>query len=116
MLISHNHYDHLDLRTLRQIAARGRPTFIVAASGASENDRSHDSNCTRHRSAARQVCHRDDADFDVGRNALLAGGRRLSRSDAQVVRAPCDPLSGVYDCRDHRLGVRMRESMVPLNR
>jgi L-ascorbate metabolism protein UlaG (beta-lactamase superfamily) len=34
VLISHNHYDHLDLRTLRQIAARGRSTFIVAASGA----------------------------------------------------------------------------------
>ncbi len=34
VLISHNHYDHLDLRTLRQIAARGRSTFIVAARGA----------------------------------------------------------------------------------
>jgi L-ascorbate metabolism protein UlaG (beta-lactamase superfamily) len=34
VLISHNHYDHLDLRTLRRIAARGRATFIVAASGA----------------------------------------------------------------------------------
>lgn len=34
VLISHNHYDHLDLRTLRRIAARGRSTFIVAASGA----------------------------------------------------------------------------------
>jgi L-ascorbate metabolism protein UlaG (beta-lactamase superfamily) len=34
VLISHNHYDHLDLPSLRQIAARGRSTFIVAASGA----------------------------------------------------------------------------------
>lgn len=34
VLISHNHYDHLDLRTLRQIAARGRSTFIVATGGA----------------------------------------------------------------------------------
>jgi L-ascorbate metabolism protein UlaG (beta-lactamase superfamily) len=34
VLISHNHYDHLDLWTLRQIAARGRSTFVVAASGA----------------------------------------------------------------------------------
>ena len=34
VLISHKHYDHLDLRTLRQLAARGRSTFIVAARGA----------------------------------------------------------------------------------
>jgi L-ascorbate metabolism protein UlaG (beta-lactamase superfamily) len=34
VLISHNHFDHLDLRTLRQLAARGRSTFIVAARGA----------------------------------------------------------------------------------
>lgn len=29
LLISHNHYDHLDLATLRRIAARGETTFVV---------------------------------------------------------------------------------------
>jgi L-ascorbate metabolism protein UlaG (beta-lactamase superfamily) len=34
VLISHNHFDHLDLPTLRQLAARGSSTFIVATGGA----------------------------------------------------------------------------------
>jgi L-ascorbate metabolism protein UlaG (beta-lactamase superfamily) len=34
VLVSHNHFDHLDLATLRQLAIRGRSTFIVAARGA----------------------------------------------------------------------------------
>jgi hypothetical protein len=29
VLLSHNHYDHLDLRTLRWLAKRGEATFIV---------------------------------------------------------------------------------------
>jgi L-ascorbate metabolism protein UlaG (beta-lactamase superfamily) len=29
VLLSHNHYDHLDLPTLRQLAARGDSTFVV---------------------------------------------------------------------------------------
>jgi L-ascorbate metabolism protein UlaG (beta-lactamase superfamily) len=31
VLISHNHFDHLDLATLRHLARRGRSTFIAAA-------------------------------------------------------------------------------------
>lgn len=34
ILISHNHYDHLDLPSLRRLQARGSPTFVVAARGA----------------------------------------------------------------------------------
>jgi L-ascorbate metabolism protein UlaG (beta-lactamase superfamily) len=34
VLLSHNHYDHLDLPTLRRLAARGDSTFVVPAGGA----------------------------------------------------------------------------------
>ncbi|HMD95879.1 MAG TPA: MBL fold metallo-hydrolase [Terriglobia bacterium] len=34
VLISHNHYDHLDLPALRRLAARGDSTFIIPSGGA----------------------------------------------------------------------------------
>jgi len=34
VLLSHNHYDHLDLPALRRLASRGESTFVVPARGA----------------------------------------------------------------------------------
>lgn len=31
VLLSHNHYDHLDIATLRQLANRGQAQFVVPA-------------------------------------------------------------------------------------